>query len=115
MEQDFKLGNNGDQDPEALDESEDQLQTAFKNLKDLKRDDGVLVSLTKQDLSLLKTMIHAPDKSDDFSRISMICDFLDEEDARRSRDPARPYPIDAHRSRCRYVRNGPPPPRQWTA
>lgn len=86
MDKPFKLEGDGQGDSEEIateEESQEQLQAVYKKLSDLKREDGVLVTLTKQDLSLLKTLIHAPEREDDFIRIALICDFLDEDEANR--------------------------------
>lgn len=84
----FHLDDDGHGDAEdvGVEESQETLNAAFKKLRDLKREDGVLVSLTKQDISLLKQMIHAPDTSDEFIKIALICDFLDDEEANRELD-----------------------------
>lgn len=89
MPEEFHLDGNGHGDVaetvETEEETQDQLQAARIKLDSLTRNDGVLVSLTKQDLSLLKTVIHSPEVSqmDDFIKISLICDFLDDEEADR--------------------------------
>ena len=62
-------------------ETQEQLQTACKKLGDLTRSDGSLVSLTKQDLSLLQWMLRAT--SEEYREQSMwrMCDFCDEDEA----------------------------------
>jgi hypothetical protein len=78
---------NGQKDPEGEDtETVEELQSAHKKLSNLAGVDGVLVSLTKQDLSLLKQMLHAPDSGDAFIRIVQTCDFLDEDERSKELD-----------------------------
>jgi hypothetical protein len=68
-------------------ETEEELSTVHKTLQQLKGADGVLVSLTKQDLGLLKQMLHSPEAAgDDFTRIVLICDFLDDDEANNELD-----------------------------
>jgi hypothetical protein len=84
-ETEFKLNGHNGSDAADL-ETTEELNTAYKKLSELKGTDGVLVSLTKQDLGLLKQFVHAPDRSDDFIRIVQICDFLDEDEANNELD-----------------------------
>ncbi len=71
-------GTGGDNQEE---ETQDQLKTAFKTLGQLTRPDGSLVSMTKQDLSLLKQMLVV--SSEEYRKQMMwrMCDFCDEEEA----------------------------------
>ena len=89
-EERFHLDGDGHGDAEVVGtevETPEQVQAAYKKLADLKRDDGVLVRLGKQELGLLKQMLHAPEENtDDFIKICMICDFLDEDEANRELD-----------------------------
>ena len=75
---DLDRGKNGD---EAEDETQEQLDTAFKDLKSLTRGDGSLVSVSKQDLSLLKQILSAA--TEDYKEQIMwrMCDFIDEDEA----------------------------------
>lgn len=72
----------GDGHGGAIPEEEDQeqLATAYKKLGDLTRPDGSLVSISKQDLSLLKQVLLASEahKQEVMWR---MCDFVDEEEA----------------------------------
>ncbi len=66
-----------------LAETEDQgtLNAAYKKLSELRGEDGVVVSLTKQELGILKQLIHAPERTASLTDILLICDFLTEEEA----------------------------------
>jgi hypothetical protein len=83
MADEFHL--NGTDTPDAVEETED-LEVIRKNLSDLKRGDSPTLSLSKQDISLLKQLLHAPENADAFIKIIQICDFLDEEEANRELD-----------------------------
>lgn len=76
----FHLGNNGHGDTEDL-ETQDELNLAYKKLSELKRGDGIITGLNKQDIGLLKQLLHTPDKDADFTAIVLICDFLSDEEA----------------------------------
>jgi hypothetical protein len=76
VEQEFHL--NGQNPPE---ETVEELESVHLKLNNLAAQNGSLTSLTKQDISLLKQMLHTPEASDDFIRITLICDFLDETEA----------------------------------
>jgi len=82
----FHLNGQKDVEDSGDNETLEELQKSYKRLSDLKGQDGVLVSLTKQDLSLLKQMLHAPDGGDDFIKIVQICDFIDEEERNKELD-----------------------------
>ena len=62
-------------------ESQEQLQGAFKKLTDLARGDGSLVSMTKQDLSLMQWMLRAVSEEYKEQAMWRMCDFCDEEEA----------------------------------
>lgn len=84
MADEFHL--NGDKGPEALDETDPELDTALKKLNELNRPGSPIISMSKQDVTLLKQMLHAPDTGDEFTKIVMICDFLDEDERNRELD-----------------------------
>jgi hypothetical protein len=72
-------------DPEG-EETEAGLQIARKTLESLapQGGGGLVSSLTKGDMTLLKQMLHvSSDTSDDFIKITLICDFMDDEEANR--------------------------------
>lgn len=76
---------NGHDTAEAVSDTatDEEIKAVQKKLGDLTRGESPLLSMTKNDISLLKQMLHAPDNSDDFTRIVQICDFLDEDEANR--------------------------------
>lgn len=78
MVNDLEIGPNGHHDLEE--ESPEQIKAVLKNLSDLKREDGSLVRLTPQQLSLLQKMLTAPEEHKR-EQVFLICDFLDEEEA----------------------------------
>jgi hypothetical protein len=65
------------------DETQEELQAVHKKLSDLTREDGILVSLTKQQLSLLQQMLHSPDDGDKFTKIALTLDFESEDERRK--------------------------------
>lgn len=74
----YHLGGNG-HDPDVT-ESMEQLNVARLNLDKLKREDGVMVQMGKQELSLLQKMLTAPESVKDM-QVFLIADFMDEEEA----------------------------------
>lgn len=75
----LKRDKDGQDEPEA--ESQEQFDTALKNLKGLTKPDGQLVSISKQDLSLLKQILTAASEEYKEQIMWRMCDFLDEEEA----------------------------------
>lgn len=68
---------NGDHE----EETQEELQTAYKKLSELAGPDGSVVRMSKESLSMMKQMIHGPDKYNDLTQILLICDFLSEDEA----------------------------------
>jgi hypothetical protein len=68
---------------EPEEETQEQLKGVFKNLSDLAREDGTLVRMTKQQLSLLQQALHSPDDGDSFTKVALILDFETEEERRK--------------------------------
>jgi len=68
-------------------ETPEEIQVAIKNLGQLGgRQDGTLVSMSKQQLSLLQQALHSPDtgaETDSFIRLALILDFSSEEERRK--------------------------------
>lgn len=81
----YKLGGDGHSDPEALEEtteeSEEQIQTALKHLNELKRPDGALTTLGKQELSLLQKVLSTATEAYREEQMWRMCDFVDDEEA----------------------------------
>ena len=75
---DLDRGKNGD---EPGDETQEQLDGSFKNLQSLTRGDGSLVSVSKQDLSLLKQILSAATEEYKEQIMWRMCDFIDEDEA----------------------------------
>ena len=75
----YHLGDNGHKDVEE--ESQDQLNTAAKNLQSLVRGDGSVTSMGKVELSLLQKMLTP--LSDELKDVLFfrMCDFIDDEEA----------------------------------
>jgi len=63
------------------DETQEQIDSALKNLKTLSRGDGSLVSISKQDLSLLKQILTASTEEYKEQVMWRMCDFVDENEA----------------------------------
>lgn len=64
-------------------ESQEQLDSTYKWLRDLKRPDGTVVSLSKQELGVIAKTL-APAGADDLSPLVqylMIADYIDEDEA----------------------------------
>jgi len=82
MSDNFKLNGDGDAaEVEATEESPAELAAIHKKLSELKGEDGQVVSLTPQQLGILKQLLHPPDKYNNMTEILLICDFLSEEEA----------------------------------
>jgi hypothetical protein len=77
-EVELKQGSNGDE-PEA--ESQEQLQTAFKNLSELADGGASMVTMSKQDLSLMKQILTAVSEEYKEQIMWRMCDFVDEDEA----------------------------------
>ena len=75
---DLKNRENGDGEGE---ESQEQLDAAVKNLSSLTRGDGQLISISKQDLSLLKQILTASTEEYKEQVMWRMCDFVDENEA----------------------------------
>lgn len=75
------LSDDGHGEEDQIPESQEQLEGAFKKLSELTRRDGSLVTLTKQDLSLLQQMLRGV--TEEYREQSMwrMCDFCDENEA----------------------------------
>lgn len=71
---------------EEEEQSLEEVKAVHLKLSELKGKDGQLTTLTKQDLTLLKQMLHSPESKDEFTRIVLICDFLDEDERNRELD-----------------------------
>lgn len=74
---------NGHRELTALEETEtpEELEAVHKKLSDLIRPDGQLISMSKEQLGLLKQFIHAPESEfDSFISMVMIMDFTSEEE-----------------------------------
>jgi hypothetical protein len=78
MTTDFKLEGNG-HEPEP--ETQEQLEAVHKKLSELSRGDGVLVTLGKQELSLLQKMLSTGTEEYRESQMWRMCSFLDQEEA----------------------------------
>lgn len=74
----FKL-NGHDTEPEQ--ESQEQLTAVFKKLSDLKRGDGSLVTLGKQELSLLQKMLSTGTEEYREQQMWRMGSFMDEDEA----------------------------------
>lgn len=68
---------NGDRE----EETQEELQVAYKKLSELAGPDGSVVRMSKESLSMMKQMIHGPEKYNDLTQILLICDFLSEDEA----------------------------------
>jgi len=79
-EKGFHLPPNGHEDIEV--ETQEQLDSSYKKLSDLAGGDGTsMVTLSKQDLSLLKQMLSAATEEYKEQVMWRMCDFLDENEA----------------------------------
>ena len=78
-ETEFKLKSDGQEEAEP--ESQEQLNAAMLQLKNLTRADGALVQLTKQDLGLLRTILSASTEEFKEQLMWRMADFVDEDEA----------------------------------
>lgn len=78
-----QVGGDGHGDPDAIPETDEELQVVRKKLDQIARGDSPILSFSKQQIGLLNKFVNPPDKGDDFIRIVQICDFLDEDEANR--------------------------------
>ena len=79
-EKEFKLDNNGHGEPEE--ETQEQLQGAAKKLSDLIGNEGTsMVTMSKQDLSLMKQILTAASEEYKEQIMWRMCDFVDEDEA----------------------------------
>lgn len=62
-------------------ESQEQINAAFKKLQELRRGDGSVVSLGKQELTLLQTALRTATEKSKEDTIFRMCRFLDEDNA----------------------------------
>lgn len=75
---DLKNRENGEGSDE---ETQEQIDGAIKKLGSLSRGDGSLVSISKQDLSLLKQILTAATEEYKAQVMWRMCDFVDENEA----------------------------------
>ena len=75
----FELSNNGHE--EATEDSQEQLSSVMLQLDKLARPDGSVVTMGKQELSLLKSMLLTASEDYREQTIWRMCDFLDEDEA----------------------------------
>lgn len=82
VETEFHLDGNGHETPDVLNDTEDQetLNTVHKKLREMSRGDGVLVSLTRNELSVIQKMLTVPQEFHE-QQIWLIADFMDEDEA----------------------------------
>jgi len=66
---------------EEGEESQEQLQTAYKKLQDLAGGGTSMVTWTKQDLSLMKQILTAASEEYKEQIMWRMCDFVDEDEA----------------------------------
>lgn len=78
-ETEFKLGEGNGHEPEA--ETQEQLETVVKNLQDLGDGKTSMVSLSKQDMSLMKQILTAASEKYKEQIMWRMCDFADEDEA----------------------------------
>lgn len=74
----FKLHPDGHEDEE---ESPEQLEAVYKKLKDLKGPDGQLVTLGKQELSVVQKILSTATEKYREEQMWRMCDFTDDEEA----------------------------------
>lgn len=75
----LEVGNEVADEPEE--ESQEQLGASAKLLSTLHRGDGSLVSMTKQELGLLKQILTAASEEYKEQIMWRMCDFIDEDEA----------------------------------
>ncbi len=76
---DFKLAPDAHGDSEG--ETQEQLAAAFKKLSDLTGGDASMVTMSKQDLSLMKQILTAATEEYKEQIMWRMCDFVDEDEA----------------------------------
>jgi hypothetical protein len=82
MNTDVEERQNGHGDANDIgEESQEQLDAVARKLSTLSRKDGSLVSMSKQDLSLLKQMLMAASEEYKEQVMWRMCDFIDEDEA----------------------------------
>jgi hypothetical protein len=75
------LENNGHGDADELEETQDQIEVAYKKLSELSRPDGSLVTFGKQELSLMQKILSTGSESYREEQMWRMCDFVDEDEA----------------------------------
>ncbi len=78
MEVPLKVDGDGHKPEE---ETQEQLQTVYKNLKDLADGGASMVTFTKQDLGLMKQILTAVSEEYKEQVMWRMCDFVDEDEA----------------------------------
>ena len=78
-ELELEVGSDGQGEVEA--ETQGQLDSAFKKLSDLSGRGTSMVTMTKQDLSLMKQILTAVSEEYKEQVMWRMCDFLDEDEA----------------------------------
>ncbi len=73
------IGKDGGEGPEA--ETQEQLNAVRKNLEDLAGEGTSLVTMSKQDLSLMKQILAAASEEYKEQIMWRVCDFVDEDEA----------------------------------
>ena len=79
-EKDFKLepGTNGESEVET----QDELDVSYKKLSDLMGNEGTsMVTMSKQDMSLMKQILTAASEEFKEQMLWRMCDFIDEDEA----------------------------------
>jgi len=81
-ETEFKLPrNNGHHEGDAEVEDQEQLALAYKNLDSLVQGDASMVTMSKQDMSLMKQILTAASEEYKEQIMWRMCDFVDEDEA----------------------------------
>lgn len=78
-ELELESGSDGHDEPEV--ETQEQLDSAYKKLTDLAGGGTSMVTMTKQDLSLMKQILTAVSEEYKEQVMWRMCDFLDEDEA----------------------------------
>ena len=81
QEKELELQTGSDGHGEQEVETRDQLEGAFKKLTDLAGGGTSMVTMTKQDLSLMKQILTAVSEEYKEQVMWRMCDFLDEDEA----------------------------------
>ena len=81
MEKDLELETGSDGHEEIEGETQEQLNSAYKKLTDLAGGGTSMVTLTKQDLSLMKQILTAASEEYKEQIMWRMCDFIDEDEA----------------------------------